>query len=218
MDDRLLNLLNGSTNPDPADAVLDRIRIVVGDITQPEPDWQIDAIVNAANPQLAGGAGVDGAIHDAAGADQLLAYNQEYHPDGVATGLAVRTPAFDLETRGIRHILHTAGPVWEHDGPPPDKLGDTREDNLLASAYMRCLDLAAEHRVTGLAFPAISTGVYGFPKPRAARIAFAHVHGTLLRADFPQHIVFVCFSDEDASHYRDAISTRHEWMLARKRL
>lgn len=194
---------------------LARIQVIVGDITT----LVVDAIVNAANTRLAGGGGVDGAIHRAAGQQQLLDYNAAHHPHGVSTGLAVASPAFDLEARGIRRILHTAGPVW-HDEPGQShtKLGDVREDVLLASCYTSCLDLARDLGVESLAFPCISTGVYGFPRERAARIAFAHVLGDLMRNDAPSRVVFCCFSDEDAAVYRQAIATRDSWMTSRRRV
>lgn len=204
-----------------------RIAVVVGDITALDPELGIDAIVNAANESLLGGGGVDGAIHEAAGWDELVEFNKEHHPAGCPTGLAKRTPAFALEKQGISHIIHTAGPVWSGTrdtgvpGAPGDdtaKLGYTHEDNLLASCYMQVFALAKQHAVKHLAIPAISTGVYHFPKPRAARIAFGHAHGHLLRSKHPDRITFVCFSDEDARHYHDAINTRGQWMVSRGRI
>ena len=201
-----------------------RISVIVGGITALDAALGVDAIVNAANESLLGGGGVDGAIHSTAG-PELLKHNKTL--GGCPTGLAKRTPAFDLEQQGIQHIIHTVGPVWSgtHDtgvpGAPGDdtaKLGYTHEDNLLASCYMQVLVLAVEHNVKHLAIPAISTGVYRFPKPRAARIAFGHVHGHLLRNEHPGRITFVCFSEEDAAHYHDAINTRGQWMVNRGRV
>ncbi|MEM6504424.1 MAG: macro domain-containing protein [Planctomycetota bacterium] len=206
---------------------VERIDVLVADIAALDPALGIDAIVNAANESLLGGGGVDGAIHDAAGRDELVAYNREHHPTGCPTGLARRTPAFGLEKLGIQHIFHTVGPVWSGvqdtgvPGAPGDdsaKLGYTHEDTLLASCYMQVLALAVEHQVQHLAIPAISTGVYRFPKPRAARIAFGHAHGHLLRNEHPGRITFVCFSEEDAKQYRDAINSRGNWMVNRGRV
>ncbi|MFN3168446.1 MAG: macro domain-containing protein [Phycisphaeraceae bacterium] len=201
-----------------------RIAVIVADITQLDPALGVDAIVNAANESLLGGGGVDGAIHRAAG-PQLLEHNRTLN--GCATGLAKRTPAFNLEKQGILHIMHAVGPVWSgtHDtgvpGAPGDdtaRLGYTHEDNLLASCYTQVFALAVEHDVQHLAVPAISTGVYRFPKPRAARIAFGHAHGHLLRSERPQRITFVCFSEDDAQHYHDAINSRGQWMVSRGRV
>lgn len=202
-----------------------KISVLVADITALDPALGIDAIVNAANESLLGGGGVDGAIHRAAGPD-LLEYTRSL--SGCATGLAKRSPAFDLETQGIRHIFHAVGPIWpaeelqqEVPGAPIDdsaKLGYTYADTLLASCYMQVLALAVQHKVKHLAIPAISTGVYNFPKPRAARIAFGHAHGHLLRNDRPSRITFVCYSEDDAKHYRDAINSRGQWMVSRGRV
>jgi len=201
-----------------------RIAVVVGDITRPDPALGIDAIVNAANESLLGGGGVDGAKHTPAG-PELTDHNKTL--GGCATGLAKRTPAFNLEKQGIRHIFHTVGPTWPPEdeaiqvpGAPIDdtaKLGYTHADTLLASCYMQVFRLAVEHGSEHLALPAISTGVYRFPKPRAARIAFGHAHGHLLRHDLPRRITFVCFSEDDAKHYHDAINTRGQWMVSRSR-
>jgi len=217
--------------PDDAD-ILARIAIAVGDITDPrnlelpEGTAPVDAIVNAANESLLGGGGVDGAIHRAAG-PKLLEHNRTL--GGCPTGLAKATPAFGVEARGIRHIIHTVGPVWPEEaeraalaipGAPEDEsvsIGNTHADVLLASCYTQCLALATQHAVRHLAFPAISTGVYRFPKARAARIAFGHVHGHLARNDAPHRVTFVCFSQDDADLYQGTITSRADWMLGRKR-
>ena len=205
---------------------LDRLRVVVGDITRPDPAWQVDTIVNAANESLLGGGGVDGAIHRAAG-PRLLEHNRAL--GGCPTGLAKATPAFDLEGRGVRHLIHTVGPVWDSvsggyamPGAPTGEaaqLGYLREDTLLASCYHHCLRLSQELGSRGLAFPAVSTGVYGFPKARAAKIALGHVFGHFAQRPaptFPQRVVFCCFSQDDAQVYREALETRSQWMTKRR--
>lgn len=201
-------------------AALERIDVIVGDLTRPPAGLGVDAIVNAANESLTGGGGVDGAIHRAAGR-KLVEHNRTL--GGCPTGLAKLTPSFNLVERGIRHIIHTVGPVWPSlpgGGAASDegtKLGDTREDVLLASCYQQSLTLAEQHDVQTLAFPAISTGVYRFPKPRAAKIAFGHVLGWLERHDVPTRVVFCCFAEADAQVYRTVIDTREQWMFNRKR-
>lgn len=147
-----------------------RIEIAHGDITR----LAVDAIVNAANEQLAGGGGVDGAIHRAAGADRLQAACRKL--GGCATGTAKITPGFDLPARSI---IHTVGPVYSD--------GSRGEAELLASCYQRSLEVALEHDVRTIAFPAISTGVYGYPFPEATEIAmrtvaaFLETHGAIDR-------------------------------------
>lgn len=188
---------------------LTRIQIIVGDITK----LRVDAIVNAANESLLGGGGVDGAIHRAAGA-QLLEHNRTL--GGCPTGLAKITPSFDLKKQGIQHIIHTVGPIWH--GDQSASLSNTHEDVLLASCYHQCLTLAAEHKVGTLAFPAISTGVYHFPKERAAKIAFGHVYSFLMQHDYPGQVIFCCFAQDDAAVYHHIIDTRNDWMANRKRV
>jgi O-acetyl-ADP-ribose deacetylase (regulator of RNase III) len=160
---------------------VDNIAITVGDITS----LQVDAVVNAANESLLGGGGVDGAIHRAAG-PELLDHNRRL--GGCPTGEARITPGFRLPARWI---IHAVGPVWRG--------GDADEDRLLASAYRHCFRLAREHGVRSIAFPAISTGVYGFPKERAARIALTEMCREA--ANFAC-ITACCFSAADADIYR----------------
>ncbi len=189
---------------------IERIDVVVDDITR----LSVDAIVNAANESLLGGGGVDGAIHRAAG-PRLREHNRTL--GGCETGLAKITPAFDLEGIGVRHLIHTVGPVWEGEpGSESAGLGNTREDILLASCYMQSLRLATGHGCRTVAFPAISTGAYGFPPERAAKIAFAHVWAYLGQEAVPERVYFCCFSDEDAELYRDAIALRATWMTRRR--
>ena len=154
-----------------------RIELVRGDITK----HPADAIVNAANNSLLGG-GVDGAIHRAGG-PTILAECRTL--DGCETGDAKATTAGDLPAR---HVIHTVGPVWRG--------GNEGEDELLASCHRRSLELAAELGCTTVAFPAISTGVYGFPVERAARIALSTTADTLAELDAIERVTFVLFGTE----------------------
>lgn len=163
------------------------IEIVQGDIT----DLHVDAIVNAANARLIRGGGVDGAIHRAAGpelAEALARY------DGCPTGGAVITPGFRL---GAAWIIHAVGPVWQGGG--------AREEDLLANAYRSAFNLAREHGgIRSIAFPAISTGVYGFPKEPAARVAL----GIMLAHEGSFERVVAClFDEEGAGLYRSVLDS-----------
>ena len=164
-----------------------RLDIVVADITT----LDVDAIVNAANSGLRGGGGVDGAIHRAAGPELMEACRKL---GGCDTGSAKITPGFKLKAR---HVIHAVGPVWHG--------GNEREDELLASCYRTSLNLAAQNRLTSIAFPAISTGVYAFPAEMAARIAVGTVVAEVAaNARGIAHVIFCCFSPDSAAHHREA--------------
>jgi O-acetyl-ADP-ribose deacetylase (regulator of RNase III) len=165
-----------------------RIEVVEGDIT----GLDVDAIVNAANNSLLGGGGVDGAIHRAAG-PELLAECRTL--GGCATGDAKITRGYRLRAR---HVIHTVGPVWRG--------GDSGEDELLASCYRRSLAIAEAHGLKSIAFPAISTGAYGFPLARAAAIAARTVHERLA-ADSPlERVLFVCFGRSAYAAFQKAVA------------
>ena len=162
--------------------------ILVADITT----LQVDAIVNAANRSLLGGGGVDGAIHRAAG-PELLAECRTL--GGCDTGSAKITRGYRLPAR---HVIHAVGPVWQGGG--------ANEDELLASCYRTALDLAAANRLASIAFPAISTGIYGFPAVRAARVAVGTVASELSAAPRSlTRVVFCCFSESSAQHHLDVV-------------
>ena len=155
-----------------------RLELAQGDITT----QQVDAIVNAANSGLQGGGGVDGAIHRAAG-PELMQETDRAYPDGCPTGEAVATAAYGLPAK---FVFHAVGPIWRGGGQ--------NEADLLGGAYRRCLELAVEHNCRSIAFPAISTGVYGYPIDLAAETSLAVVRDFLQEQGRPELVRFVLFS------------------------
>ncbi len=162
------------------------MRVVTGDITQ----LTVDAIVNAANERLLGGGGVDGAIHRAAGPELLEECRAH---GGCPTGEVRVTGGYELPARWV---IHTVGPIW--------KGGGAGEAGLLAACYRRSVEAARELGAATLAFPAISTGVYGYPADAAAQVAVSTVAELLRDAPRPD-VIFCCFSDESAAHHRAAM-------------
>ena len=168
--------------------VIDFIEVFVGDITT----LKVDAIVNAANAQLAGGGGVDGAIHRAAGADQLQAACRQI--GGCPTGEVRVTSGFDLPSK---YIFHAVGPVWHGGG--------RNEENLLGNCYRRAMEEAEKLGVKTIAFPAISCGVYGYPLDKAVPCAVDTIRGCLedmsARNRPPIHVIFCCFDQRMGDLY-----------------
>lgn len=162
----------------------DRIEIIQGDITK----LNVEAIVNAANNTLLGGGGVDGAIHRAAGPELL---EECRGLEGCDTGQAKITRGYNLLAK---YVVHTVGPVWRG--------GDNDEALLLGSCYRNSLLLARTHKIRSIAFPSISTGVYHFPKEKAARIALSEVLAFLKKEECPEKVIHVCFSSGDAEIYK----------------
>ncbi len=160
------------------------IEIIRGDITQ----LKVDAIVNAANSSLLGGGGVDGAIHRAAG-PELLAYNQKL--GGCPTGEAKISPGFRLSAKWI---IHTVGPVWRG--------GIHGEPELLTACYRNAFELALSNKVSSIAFPNVSTGVYGYPKRQAAGIALTEMRRYVEQFE---RIIACCFGEEDRKLYEELL-------------
>jgi len=169
-----------------------KVSIVQGDIT----NQATDAIVNAANPSLMGGGGVDGAIHRAGGPTILEECKQIVAKQGrLPTGKAVITTGGNLKAK---YVIHTVGPVWRG--------GSRNEAALLASAYRECLKVAAENKLASISFPSISTGAYGYPVAEAARIAIKAVASFLKeQATSIKEIVFVLFDARTYENYRSAL-------------
>ena len=168
---------------------MERVRLLRGDITEQD----VDAIVNAANSSLLGGGGVDGAIHRAGGPAIL---EECRRLGGCETGDAKATTAGELPAR---HVIHTVGPVWQG--------GDQGEPELLASCHRRALEVADELRCRTVAFPAISTGIYGYPIERAAEVALATTREELEQHPGIRAVTFVLFSDEHLEAYRSKLSS-----------
>ena len=164
-----------------------KIEIHKGDITK----LSVDAIVNAANTSLLGGAGVDGAIHRAAG-PKLLEYNKKL--GGCPTGEARISPGFNLPAK---HVISTVGPVWNG--------GNRNEDELLANCYRNSLRIAFENNIKTIAFPSISTGVYRFPVERASKIAVKEVKDFLDKNPSIEKVIFVCFDDKTYDAYKNIL-------------
>jgi O-acetyl-ADP-ribose deacetylase len=164
-----------------------RTQVLKGDITS----LDVDAIVNAANSSLLGGGGVDGAIHRAGGPQILDECRQiRAAQGGCKTGEAVITSGGKLKAR---YVIHTVGPVWNG--------GNNDEDRLLSNAYRNSLQLAVKNGVKSIAFPNISTGIYGFPKGRAAELATAEVRNFLNEHNDLKEVIFCCFDDENYKIY-----------------
>lgn len=169
-----------------------KLSLIRGDITK----MKVDAIVNAANSSLLGGGGVDGAIHRAGGPEIMAECHQiRQRQGGCPTGEAVITTGGALPAN---HVIHTVGPVWQG--------GQKGESELLAACYRNALKLAVENGVKSIAFPNISTGVYGYPKAAASKIALASTTAFLEEQDTIEQVTFVCFDNENFQLYQEAIN------------
>jgi O-acetyl-ADP-ribose deacetylase (regulator of RNase III) len=166
------------------------LEIVQGDIT----DQVVDAIVNAANSQLAGGGGVDGAIHHHGGPD-IMAETRHRYPAGCPTGSAVISGAGKLHAK---YVIHAVGPIWTD--------GNSGEPELLARVHRRCLELAVGHECKSIAFPAISTGVYGYPLEKAAQVALSTTVDFLKQQGAPGLVRFVLFSEDAHQIFERAVT------------
>lgn len=172
-----------------------RIELVQGDVTQ----QKVDAVVNAANSQLAGGGGVDGAIHRAAG-PSLMQETDGRYPDGCPIGSAVATSAGNLDAK---YVFHAVGPVWRG--------GQSDECELLGSAYRACLELAIEHDCQSIAFSAISTGAYGYPIDLAAETSLSVTRDFLIENHKPEIARFVLFDQGSYGAFARVLESMIEW-------
>ena len=173
--------------------VSDRLKVMTGDITV----LNVDAVVNAANSSLYGGGGVDGAIHRAGG-PAILAECRDIrshrYPDGLPPGKAVITSAGELPAG---YVIHTVGPIWHG--------GNNNEREVLADSYRNSLKIAVETGIKTIAFPAISTGIYGFPKQIAAGIAAETILAHLKKNSLPREVTLVFFSEKDMESFMSAV-------------
>lgn len=163
-----------------------KVEIVLGDITE----QKVDAIVNAANNSLLGGGGVDGAIHDAAGPELLTECRTL---NGCETGQAKITKGYNLPAK---YVIHTVGPIWNG--------GDNNEAGLLANCYRNSLRLAVENDVKTIAFPSISTGVYGYPLELGSKVALTEITEFLKRNNEIEKVVIVCFANRPLKIYQQS--------------
>ncbi|MBN1411188.1 MAG: O-acetyl-ADP-ribose deacetylase [Spirochaetales bacterium] len=170
-----------------------RLIVETGDITEKN----VDAVVNAANSSLMGGGGVDGAIHRRGGPEikaECKTIRQTSYPDGLPAGEAVHTTAGELPAK---YVIHTVGPIW--------KDGQANESEILSNAYRNSLQQASTLKLGSIAFPAISTGIYGYPREKAARVAFDSINDFLEKNDIPEKVFLVFYSELDAQIFLDSI-------------
>ncbi len=172
----------------------DRLEAKLGDITKEK----CDAIVNAANSSLTGGGGVDGAIHSVGGIEILRECREirkTQYPNGLPTGEAVITGSGKLKTK---YVIHTVGPIWSG--------GKLSEKELLENCYNNSLELAVKHKIRTIAFPSISTGIYGYPMDKAAKVAYKTVIEFLSKNSFIDLVTLVFFSQQDMDVFLEAIT------------